>query len=205
MLQVWFGPLPEWHEQYRARTDQPGFDWIWFHDLPEFRKRCRERLGVTCPIREGDGKVHDYRAAFGVLFQEELEGYDFWGHTDMDCVYGDLAAFYGPDVIRDADVFTDHWEYLCGPWTMYRNTEEVAHAFQEIPGWMALLEDPVSSGWVETSFTEHLNQSGLAIHYLLKHEWRDARGLHLEGNRLFNLAGEEIPFFHFRYGKRWPL
>ena len=31
---------------------------------------------------------------FGVILEEYFSGYDYWGHSDLDVIYGDLTYFF---------------------------------------------------------------------------------------------------------------
>ena len=204
MLAVWFGPLPAWMPQYRERVAAQEIDWLFFHDLAEFKRRVKKTIGITCPIEPGDGKIHDFRATFGALFKKELRGYDWWGHTDMDCVYGRLDHFYGPQHLEGIDIASDHWDYICGPWTLYRNTPQIANVFREHPDALDILALPEATGWVEREFTQLLETTGLRVRYRLQHAYTDPGHLLLDGDRLVHHF-KEVPFFHFRRTKEWPL
>ena len=204
MLAVWFGSLPAWMPQYRERVAAQEIDWLFFHDLAEFKRRVKKVIGINCPIVEGGGKIHDFRAAFGALFKKELRGYDWWGHTDMDCVYGRLDRFYGPKQLDELDIMSDHIDYICGPWTLYRNTPEIANIFREHPDALDILELPESTGWVEKEFTQLLDASGLRVRYERQHSFSDPQFLSLQRGRLTHFH-REVPFHHFRYTKEWPL
>lgn len=203
MIVPWFGPLPEWSEQYFDNTDAQPIDWLFFFDLDEFKQRVGDILGIKCPITPGSGKIFDFRPAFGLLFADELRDYDYWGHTDMDCVYGRLDKFYAESDLADFDALSDHTHYLCGPWTLYRNTPYLAQLFLQHANWKYELEDPFASGWIETGFTEVMNESGLRVQYNLRHAWRTPAELHWDGEMLMD-GDHEVPFFHFRYTKQWP-
>lgn len=182
--------------------ERRGFDFLIDTDLPSFMERVNEKLGVRCPITPGSAKIHDYRATFGELYAEAIEDYDFWGHTDFDCVFGRAEHFYTDEVMEDLDVLTDCNDYVCGPWTLYR--PKVASAFREYEGWKEILEEPHASGWVEDRYTWLLNRMDLRIQYRQRHAYTDVGLLKREGRELTH-SGEEIPFFHFRYSKSWPF
>lgn len=202
----WFGPFPNWMRLFRrsiARLPRYGFDLLIDNDLQDFSRRVSERLGIDCPITPGSSKIHDYRAAFGELYAEAIEDYDWWGHTDFDCVFGRVGRFYNEETLDGLDVLTDCNDYLAGPWTLYRPA--LASAFRQYAGWEEILESPTTSGWVEDRFTYLLNRMGLRIDYRQRHAYGDPGFLRQERNGALMHFGEEIPFFHFRYEKRWPL
>ncbi len=48
-------------------------------------------------------KLVDFRPAFGELFSEYLLQYDFWGHCDLDVIFGDIRAFVTNDITLNYD------------------------------------------------------------------------------------------------------
>ena len=191
MICPWFGPLPDWWESYNERLRLTGCDFLFDHDLESFRQRAGDILGVRCPIAEGGTKIQDYRPAFGALYLDELDGYDWWGHTDLDCVYARIGEFVTEELLAGCDIQTDSaHDYIAGPWA-------------QDPDWIRRLEEERTSGWVEQSFTEIArDQARLRVDNF--HDYRNADLLEADGDRLL-YAGREISFFHFRYTKRWPL
>lgn len=206
MICPWFGDPPSWEAQYRANIDrlwEHGYDFLFDTDLEGFRRRVERVLDVRCPITPGSSKIHDYRPAFGELYREEVSRYDYWGHTDYDVVYGRVESFVTDDLLDSCDIQTDNgYDYLCGPWTLYRANPTIASLFREQPLWRDLLEDPVSHGWVETTFTE-IAKANARVHVERFHRHKNPELLTLDGDRLLH-DGEEISFFHFRYSKQWP-
>lgn len=204
----WFGPLPSWFEHYEANAAElfsRGWTWLYLFDLDEFQERVTERLKIECPIQPGTGKIHDYRAAFGVLFADEIKGYDFWGHTDFDCVYGRLERFVPDELLADLDIYTDHNDYICGPLSLFRVGSGAEALFLVHRDWRAILTDPGTSGWVETSYTDIVNESSLRVRYQEQHVWQphDLERLRWEGRQLM-LNDEERSFAHFRRTKVYP-
>ncbi len=73
-------------------------------------------------------KLCDYRPAFGEIFREELAGYDFWGHSDLDVVFGRIRDHL-PSVAFEADKIL-----FQGNFALYRNTEAAAGWFRHEVG-----------------------------------------------------------------------
>lgn len=206
----WFGPEPVWMPYYWrnvARLGGHGYQILYTTDLDWFKRRVKQKLGVECPIEQGSGKIHDYRAAFGVIFAKEIEGFDFWGHTDFDCVYGRVQEYVTDDFLSGLDIYSNHWNYMCGPWSLYRNTPLVNSLFLDHPDWKGVLENPTSSGWVEKSFTEivdaHHEAGELNRVYKLWQVWEDLSQLHFEGEKLMD-GDHEVMLAHFNRTKVYP-
>lgn len=71
-------------------------------------------------------KLCDYKPAYGYLFREYLAGYDFWGHCDLDLIFGDLRSFF----LEEKLITYDKIGHL-GHLTLYRNTPEINTMFME--------------------------------------------------------------------------
>ena len=65
-------------------------------------------------------KLCDFRPAFGEIFADELAGYDFWGHSDLDLLFGRIREHL-PAAAFEADKIL-----FSGNFSLYRNTAEVA-------------------------------------------------------------------------------
>lgn len=178
----WFGPLPEWWDKYKSQFDRMhdlGYDWFVTQDLDDFNARCKDVLGFESNIVPGTGKLHDFRCALGELYADKAAGYDFWGTTDFDCIYGDILI---DKHLENLDIYSDEEDYVGGHFTLYRNTPAVNTAFVRCPEWKEHMLGP-HSGWVEKEYTQTVNRLGLRIMY----------------KKLENAL------IHFNRSKKWPL
>ena len=50
----------------------------------------------------------DFKVAYGEIFQEYLEPYDFWGFCDCDLIYGDIRHFLTEELLEKP------WYISCG-------------------------------------------------------------------------------------------
>lgn len=207
MICPWFGDEPAWANRYQANIAalaEYGYDFLHERDLDDFRSRCQAVLDIDCPIQPGSAKIQDYRPALGLLYANEIEegGYEFWGHTDYDCVYGRIDRFVTDQLLDSCDIQTDNGhDYLCGPWTLYR-ADVCDTLFTLNPEWRQILEDPITSGWVETSFTD-IAKAHVTVDRQRFHRHTQPELLTTDGDGLL-WDEEEISFFHFRYTKQWP-
>lgn len=65
-------------------------------------------------------KFCDFRPAYGEIFREYIKGYDFWGHCDIDLIWGNIRKFVTDDVLKNnVRVFSR------GHCSIYRNSDEV--------------------------------------------------------------------------------
>lgn len=199
----YFGPLPDWYDKYEVPE---GYDLLLDQDLEGFKDRVRRVLGIEYPGLPGTGKVWDYRPALGLLYAEEIKSYDFWGHTDFDCVYGDVDLWMTDQLLSKNMVISNHHSYVNGCWTLYRNCQEVNELFMRFGNWKEKMIHPEPNGWCEMEYSRTLEQSGLPYIYTYYQGNPHTTQPNLKkiGKKLYQ-DGQEIMQFHFRHSKRFPL
>ena len=209
----YFGVLPSWMNHYwenAERLQEHGYNFLLDDDEDAFRSRVRELLDIEPPPMYGTGKVWDFRPALGYLYAQELEGFEWWGHTDFDCVYGRVERWLTDEVLADLDIFSNHIDYICGPWTLYRNCKLVNELFLEDPFWAAEMQDPHATGWAERSFTAtvdaHHQAGELRRRYELwqTRDWDSFDTLRLHPDGRLTEGREEVMMAHFRRTKEYP-
>ena len=73
-------------------------------------------------------KLCDFRPAFGEIFADELAGYDFWGHSDLDVIFGRIRDHL-PAAAFEADKILFN-----GNFSLYRNDAETAGWYRHAVG-----------------------------------------------------------------------
>jgi hypothetical protein len=116
----------------------------------DLNRRCSERLGTTINIQRR--KLCDLKPTYGVIFEEDLRPFDFWGCSDIDIVWGNIRHFATDARLRAHDIFSSRKDKLSGHCTFYRNVPEINTLFERIPDVRALLA---------TSHHEHLGEREL--------------------------------------------
>lgn len=208
----YFGDLPEWMPLWLENFERlraVGYDVLIDQDEGAFQLRVEEVLGIEAPPMAGTGNVWDFRAAFGLLYADEIEGYDFWGHTDFDVVYGRVENWVTDEFLDGLDVHSNHATYQMGAWSLYRNIEPVNSAFLRCPEWRENTEGANPTGWVEGAFSEKIAQMDAAGE--IRKVWTswqarnldDFSALHWDGERLME-GPVEVAMAHFRRTKVYP-
>ncbi len=100
-------------------------------------------------------KLCDYRPAFGEIFREELSGFDFWGHCDLDLVFGRIRDHLPLEAFEADKVL------IQGNFALYRNTAEAA-------GWFRHEIDGISYREVMTDPAARHFDEGAGIYYILR-------------------------------------
>ena len=81
---------------------------------------------------ESPYKLCDFKPAYGLIFKEYIQGYDFWGFGDIDLVYGNLHTFVTEDILERYTVISG-WGHL----TLYKNNKKCNTFFmRKEPGFL---------------------------------------------------------------------
>lgn len=103
----------------RSVADPPANVTVRVVDFDALVKRFQARfdfdIALTTPY-----KLCDFRPTFGEVFAEELTGYEFWGHCDLDVLFGRIADHL-PREAFEADKIL-----FQGNFALYRNTPDAA-------------------------------------------------------------------------------
>ncbi len=86
----------------------------------EFEKELRMRINLKRPY-----KLCDYKPIWWVLLGDKLNQYDFYGHCDVDLVFGDIRNFLTEKLLSEYDKIFD-----CGYFILYRNTDEMRRLYR---------------------------------------------------------------------------
>ena len=71
-------------------------------------------------------KLCDYRPAYGFIFQDLVREYDYWGHCDVDVIFGDLEGV----LEKRLDDYDKLFEF--GHFTLYKNTDKINRQFMSL-------------------------------------------------------------------------
>lgn len=93
--------------------------------LDELKHKASKLLGFNVSL-ESPFKLCDYKPMYGLLFQEYLSAYDYWGHCDIDLIWGDLRSFVNTYDLNQYDKFLP-----LGHLSLYRNSYENNRRFME--------------------------------------------------------------------------
>ena len=220
LIRVWIGELPSWYDQWLKhveRLKQYGFEFLVVNDYEAFRDRCREKLMIDINVTPGTRKAGDFDPTYGVLFADELQGYDFWGHCALDAVYGRLDRFVSDEFLSDCDIFGNDPNAINGCFSLYRNCDLVNNLFKERNDWAEILEDNKMYGFDEIEFNRVVQQAAAKGRIRFKsafwmsndtqtgHNPTPQLGLLQDGSLWDRAKQQETMMFHFHRYRQWPI
>jgi len=143
----YFGRWPKWFSIYLETCRyNPTINWLFFTDcgkpenapdnaafiegsLEDFNKLATKKIGFKINIKNYY-KVCDFKPAFGVIFEDYLKGYDFWGCGDIDVIYGDIRKFIIDDVLKNYDVINARREYIVAHFILFKNSHIINRLYE---------------------------------------------------------------------------
>ncbi len=147
LLSCYFGKLP-WYFRYFVHSCKfnPTVDFIIFSDdldfeielsqnikliyitLQEFNKLASNKMKLPINISYGY-KLCDFKPAYGVIFSEYLKNYYYWGHCDIDIIYGDIRGFITNDLLENHDLISVRLDWITGCFLLYKNITKMNTLF----------------------------------------------------------------------------
>jgi Leucine rich repeat len=139
---AYFGKWPIWFPAFlHSCKENPTINWIFFTDcgspthhppnvvfyrttLPQMRELIKQKIGKEA-ILESAYKVCDYKPAFGIVFDDYLNDFDFWGHCDVDIIWGDIRKYTTEKILDKYDIFSTRKGRISGHFSLFRNTVSI--------------------------------------------------------------------------------
>ncbi|MCY7279023.1 MAG: hypothetical protein LH702_36125, partial [Phormidesmis sp. CAN_BIN44] len=108
--------------------------------LEQFNELASQKLEL--PIRVNWGyKIAEFKPAFGVIFEDYLKDYDFWGYCDLDIILGKVSHFITEEILETYDVITASEIQLVGHFTLFRNNDTVNNLFRQTDDYIKVFSD----------------------------------------------------------------
>eukprot|EP00286_Rhodomonas_abbreviata_P025729 CAMPEP_0181307566 /NCGR_PEP_ID=MMETSP1101-20121128/10958_1 /TAXON_ID=46948 /ORGANISM="Rhodomonas abbreviata, Strain Caron Lab Isolate" /LENGTH=461 /DNA_ID=CAMNT_0023413811 /DNA_START=187 /DNA_END=1572 /DNA_ORIENTATION=+ len=124
--------------------------------LPECSLDVKERAGIR------QYKVIDIKPLYGLLFADEIAGYERWGHIDNDLLIGDTRNFLTPQMMSKDIISGLYHKNTWGPFTIFRNIPKVNLLFRRAPQLCEMLRDTEPWG-----FDEKFGKDGNNMHEII--------------------------------------
>lgn len=142
ILAVYFGDLPSNFRLFlKSVKENPSIDFKVFTDQKilsplsnlKFVGMDLNKLNMLVKAKLGENyyvckpyKCCDFKPVYGILFEDYIQKYDFWGHCDLDVIFGDLRKFFTDSILETYDKILP-----LGHLSLYRNTKEVNDRYMD--------------------------------------------------------------------------
>ena len=92
--------------------------------LYECKQLIENKLGMKISL-EKPYKLCDFKEIYGLIFEDYVKDYDYWGECDFDVVFGNLRYFTDKYEIENYEKFLNR-----GHLSFYKNTEKVNNYYK---------------------------------------------------------------------------
>lgn len=168
----YFGKLPKSFAVFlKSCSYNTEFNWLVFTDdhcsfdypdnfivkyttLKEISELAEKKFGFHVTLDQSY-KLCDIKPAYGFLFEEYLQGYQFWGHCDIDTIMGNLSKFLTDELLNQYDKL-----FCMGHMILYRNTFENNRIFMSLYNGRLLYKDVFTTPsicWFDEEWNGHNN------------------------------------------------
>ena len=89
-----------------------------FFTLKKIKELAEIKMNIKVSL-EFPYKLCDYKPAYGLIFDDYIKEYKYWGHCDCDVIFGDIQSLLFPILSKSYDKI-----FAVGHLTLYRNTYE---------------------------------------------------------------------------------
>lgn len=167
----YFGNFPPWMDYFLASCKaNDDIHFIFFSDnappekLPgniayqqityqDYLDLVSHRLGIS--FHPADPyKLCDLKPALGLVHEDLITGYSFWGFCDVDMVFGDISAFVSESVLDQYCFLTALDRRVAGHFTLIKNNYKYNRAFMSVPAWQDILSDKQHRAFDEKHFSD---------------------------------------------------
>ena len=103
---------------------------IVYKTLEEIKLMASQKLGFEVSL-DYAFKLNDFKPAYGFLFPELFQGYNYWGQSDLDLIYGNIRGFLTEEMLNSYDYLSVRHDYTTGCFGLYRNNEKMNTFFMK--------------------------------------------------------------------------
>ncbi|HEU4470394.1 MAG TPA: DUF6625 family protein [Flavisolibacter sp.] len=180
VISCFFGDLP-WYADYYFHSCgfNPSVDFFLITDadpgiklpgnvhivqttMDAIQQKASKKLGFEVSLAYAY-KLCDLKPAYGLIFSDLLEGFDFWGHGDIDVIYGNIRGFMTRRLLQRYDVISVRPEYISGCFTLFRNNASISSLFMESKDYRKVFTETRHFCFDECNFLFNQLQQGVAI------------------------------------------
>lgn len=213
----YYGNWPNWFNiTLNTCIANKSINWLFFTDCAPLNIEASNLEFIEMKLKELIDLIHskielninfsdpyklcDFRPAYGVIFEDYLVNYDFWGHCDIDLVFGNIRSFLTSELLDKIDIFSCFGNVSIphGPFTIYRNDKQINNLFRKSNDYKKIFEEKEHCAFDEVFWYYYALEDNIDItldnfYKVLKRE-SDTIGLNVCGKYLMR---EDLVVYNF--------
>jgi hypothetical protein len=132
------------------------------YSIAQFKADASKALGFEVAVESGY-KLCDFKPAYGLIFENWIKNYDFWGYCDIDIIFGNIRSFMTEELLEKYDVISARHDYLTGCFALFQNNQAMRELFKQSKDYQKVFTDNRNFYFDETNFAFKAFENGL--HY----------------------------------------
>jgi len=153
LISLWFGKLPDYFQLWMHSIQGKDYDVLFITDqtianypsnlkilqmnLEDINTLISKKMKCSITLKNVN-KLVDLKPMFGELFYDLINGYTYWGWTDIDILMGDVLSFIKP--FPEVEVFSFGYQTF-GPMMIFKNP--MRDLYTHISNYHEILNDDV--------------------------------------------------------------
>ncbi|WP_422361713.1 DUF6625 family protein [Reichenbachiella sp.] len=117
--------------------------------ISEFCALAQKKTAATIDENIQPYKFCDFRPGYGLIMQDYIKDFEYWGYCDLDMIMGDLSTFLKP-LLGKYDLISSRNTWMHGPLSIYKNSTVVNKLFMQGKDWKLIFESNDYLGFDET-------------------------------------------------------
>jgi hypothetical protein len=228
---TYFGHWPIWFPAFLLScAKNETIQWLFFTDceipqvsfpnikfvrmnLNQLNELASRKLGLAI-CKDAYSQV-DLQPAYGVIFEDYIQGYEFWGHCDIDVVWGDIRNFFTDDIFKNYDILSPRKDFLAGHLTLWRNDPRVNTLFNAVPSYREIFSSNEHHGFDEPIMSTFLRDLIMSGSNKVRVYWPTTMvvwfygknspvGWYWKNGKVFDTRNREYIYLHFQHwNKTW--
>lgn len=86
----------------KTKYNYPSNVKVYYMSFEQMKKYIQDKIPFKIKLKK-PYKLCDYKPLYGYIFRSYIKKYDFWGHCDLDCIFGRIREFLTDDIFDNYD------------------------------------------------------------------------------------------------------
>ena len=179
LIVCWYGKLPKYYKLWEKSCENNlDYDFLIFTDqilnsntpnikiinisISEIKNKIEKKLNIKTNFTK-PYKLCDFRPAYGIIFEEYLKKYEYWGHCDIDMVFGKISNFIPDSTIMKFEKINSN-----GHFVLYKNTKKINKLFMKkgaVFEWKEVFSNPENYAFDEyTGINKIVEKNNISLY-----------------------------------------
>jgi len=137
----------------------PGNVEIVNKSLNELSQLATLKLRFAVDIKYGY-KLCDFKPAYGFIFSDLTDRYDFWGYCDIDIIFGNIRNFMTDEILDNYDLISVRPDWIPGCFLLFKNSLKMNTLFLQSKDYKKVFTSQKHYCFDETNFAHPAFEDG---------------------------------------------